>query len=165
MAEPIASTKQHRGSASTRPALGGTLTREIDKLGAGGPHPEWQPVVAAKGMGSWKGAAFGVLLLALSLRQAVGQVSSLEVLVLDSPPFTCNDEFPCYSANPPVEAASNGCLPGSRKTKNGVCVHGMSIDLLMALETRIRKQPWATPDFTFNIVCHPRHQRGVATPG
>ena len=41
--------------------------------------------------GPHRGAALAVLLLALSVDLATAQLKSLEVLLLDSPPFTCTD--------------------------------------------------------------------------
>jgi len=39
-----------------------------------------------------RGTALAVLLLALTVDQVAAQIKSLEVLLLDSPPFTCNDQ-------------------------------------------------------------------------
>ena len=58
---------------------------------------------------------------------AVAQITSLEVLVLDSPPFTCSDAAPCYSTGSLRTDGFEGCRAGSRRTKNGVCVHGLSV--------------------------------------
>jgi len=82
---------------------------------------------------------------------AVAQITSLEVLVLDSPPFTCSDAAPCYSTGSLRTDGFEGCRAGSRRTKNGVCVHGLSVELLNLLERRIRKQAWADPAFTLNL--------------
>ena len=94
------------------------------------------------------------IVLAVSLlKLAEGQLRSLEVLVLDSPPFTCRDAAPCYSAaSPNPQQTADGCRGGSRLTKNGVCVHGFNIDLLEQLERNIRTQSWADPAFRFNIM-------------
>ena len=41
--------------------------------------------------GPHRAAALAVLLVALSVDRATAQLKSLEVLLLDSPPFTCTD--------------------------------------------------------------------------
>jgi len=116
---------------------------------------------AAPGMVTWprrscREAVLAVLLLlALSVNSVASQttpIKSLEVLLLDSPPFTCNDQvyaewcamastghqlrtftdasycqFPCSSLDRPTGVNWVGCQPGSRRTKNGVCVHGIAL--------------------------------------
>ena len=72
-----------------------------------------------------RGMAWAVILVTLSIGQTDGQVKSLEVLVIDSPPFTCTDQAPCYSASSVISTVTAPeCRTGSRRSKNGVCVHG-----------------------------------------
>jgi hypothetical protein len=62
--------------------------------------------------------------------------AKLNIVAIKSPPFVCNELFPCAPAikrAPETGQGAPGCLYDGIKTQTGECVHGYLIDLLQAL--------------------------------
>ena len=62
--------------------------------------------------------------------------AKLNIIAVESPPFVCNERFPCPPAidrQPEAGQGTPGCIFDGIKTQTGECVHGYLIDLLQAL--------------------------------
>ena len=66
----------------------------------------------------------------------------LQVVFMDNPPFVCPDWSPCqpsYLEKGWKYASDDGvsCLFGGLRTRNGVCIHGLKVEMFKMLVSRI----------------------------
>ena len=67
----------------------------------------------------------------------------MQVLFMDNPPFVCPDWSPCHPSyiengwKYALNTSDEGCLFGGLRTRNGVCIHGLKVELFKMLVSRI----------------------------
>ena len=65
----------------------------------------------------------------------------LQVVFMDNPPFVCPDWSPCQPSYPghgwKALNTSEACLFGGLRTLNGVCIHGLKVELFKMLVSRL----------------------------